>query len=97
MFAEDSLSLIFFYISSIFLLQIYLFEKHRFLQVFVQKLSPIFLPCFSESSYVNVCQWTYSFKEMKRRQTVNYDLRLKHTSSLLGLNNFKCKTNESLL
>lgn len=31
MFAEDSLSLIFFYISSIFLLQIYLFEKHRFL------------------------------------------------------------------
>lgn len=31
MFAEDSLSLIFFYISSIFLLQIYLFEHHTFL------------------------------------------------------------------
>lgn len=31
MFAEDSLSLILFYISSIFLLQIYLFEQHLFL------------------------------------------------------------------
>lgn len=31
MFAEDSLSLIFFYISSIFPLQIYLFEEHTFL------------------------------------------------------------------
>lgn len=31
MFAEHSLSLIFFYISSIFLLQIYLFEQYMFL------------------------------------------------------------------
>jgi len=35
-------------------------------------------------------------KEMKRRQTVNYDLRLKYTSLLLGVRNFKCKTNEHL-
>lgn len=64
MFAEDSLSLIFFYISSIFLLQIYLFEKYRLLQLFVQKLSPNFCGFIQKVAmwivYVKVCEYTYS-------------------------------------